>query len=69
MLEWNKVKDDGVEVLLWWEYLVKNGIKQLAITRSKEIKKQNMGRLNILKLWQINLTSKENNMKLNLLAE
>ena len=42
MIEWLSVKDNGAEVLLWWEYLVKGGIKQLAITWSKEIKKQNL---------------------------
>ena len=40
MQGWLKVKEDGAEVLLWWEYLVKGGIKNLAITRSKELKKK-----------------------------
>ena len=38
-------------------------------TRSKEIKKQNIGRLNILKLRQINLTHKVNKGQIELLAE
>ena len=55
--------------MLWWEYLVKDGIKQLALTRSKELKKQKMGRLNVLKLRQVNLTNKVNNMQIKHLAE
>ena len=39
MRGWQHVKEDGAKVLLWWEYLVKAGIKNLATTRSKEIKK------------------------------
>ena len=69
MRQWQEVKDNGVEVLQWWEYLVKTGIKQLALARTKELKKQRMGKLNILKLRQVNLTNKVNNMQLNLLAE
>ena len=60
MQGWQQVKEDGAEVLLWWEYLVKGGIKDLARTRSKELKKQNIGRLNVLKLRQCNLNSKIN---------
>ena len=63
------MKDDGAEVLLWWEYLVKGGIKQIAIQRGKELKKLNLGRLNMLKLRQINLTSRVNSNVPNLLTE
>ena len=69
MQEWTRVLDTGVEVLTWWEILVKKGIKQLAITRSKEIKKQTIGRLNILKLRQANLTHKVNTGQIEFLAE
>ena len=58
-----------MEVLTWWEILVKKGIKQLAMTRSKEIKKQKIGRLNILRLRQVNLTHKINIGQINFLAE
>ena len=60
MIGWLQVKEEGVEVLLWWEVLVKSGIKHLAITRSKELKKQNIGHLNMLKLRQCNINSKVN---------
>ena len=69
MIDWLRVKDAGVEVLTWWEILVKKGIKQLAVTRSKEIKKQNIGRLNILRLRQVNLTHKVNKGQIELLAK
>ena len=69
MTEWIRVLDSGVEMLTWWEILVKKGIKQLAMTRSREIKKQTIGRLNILKLRQVNLTHKVNTGLIQFLAE
>ena len=60
MIEWIRVKEAGADLLLWWEHLVKGGIKQLAKVRGREIKKQRLGQLNILRLRQVNLTSKLN---------
>ena len=45
-------------ILQWWEYLVKPGIRKLAITRSKEIKKSRRGRLNFLNMYLLHLTLK-----------
>ena len=39
MRQWQEVKENGVEVLQWWEYLVKPAIKKMAYERTKEIKK------------------------------
>ena len=69
MQGWLQVKARGVGVLKWLEILVKPGIKQLAIDRSKEIKKQNMGRLNILKLRQCNINNRINKGENALLTE
>ena len=33
MIGWLQVKEEGVEVLLWWKVLVKKGIKELAFNR------------------------------------
>ena len=43
MVEWQDVKDHGVDVLIWWEKLVKPGIRKLALERSKELKKERRG--------------------------
>ena len=37
MLKWQEVRQAGLQVLDWWELIVKPGIKRLAIIRSKEI--------------------------------
>ena len=58
MEEWKQVKAFGVPVLEWWEYLVKPGIKKLAIERSKEKNKDRRGRLNLLMMRQSHLSNK-----------
>ena len=37
MLEWQRVKEAGANTMLWWELLVKPGIKSLLIERGKEM--------------------------------
>ena len=58
MSEWKAVKDQGVDVLIWWEKLVKPGIRRLAITRGKEMNRDRRGFLNLLLVRQAYLTSK-----------
>ena len=58
MLDWQGVKDLGLEVLIWWEVVVKPGIKRLAIQRSKELNKEKKGELNILLIRQAYLGKK-----------
>ena len=58
MKEWKEVKAFGVPVLTWWEVLVKPGIKQLAIERSKEINKERRRHLNLLMMRQCHLSKK-----------
>jgi hypothetical protein len=52
MQDWKEVKDLGLEVLKWWELLVKPGIKKLAIQRSKELNWDKKGELNLLLIRQ-----------------
>ena len=40
MVDWQQVKDLGLDVLQWWELLVKPGIRKLALQRSKEINRE-----------------------------
>ena len=58
MLKWQEVRLRGLHVLAWWELIVKPGIKRLAITRSKEVKKQQRRELNMLLLKQVYYTKK-----------
>ena len=52
MESWQEVRNMGLDILSWWEVVVKPGIKRLAIARGKEINKQKRGRLNALLLLQ-----------------
>ena len=58
MAEWNNVKQSGVDIMLWWDLLVKPGIKKLLINRGKEIKQERLGALNLLMLRQSYLVRK-----------
>ena len=58
MADWQEVKNLRMNVLQWWEILVKPGVKKLAILRSKEINKEKKGELNLLLLRQAYLARK-----------
>ena len=52
MQEWLLVKESGVEVMLWWEELVKKGVRKIALERGKEMTFERRGSLNLLFLRQ-----------------
>ena len=52
MLDWQEVNYLGLDILSWWEIMVKPGIKKLAIQRSKELNREKRGELNLLLLRQ-----------------
>ena len=58
MSEWLLVKHSGVNIMNWWEYMVKPGIKRLLIERGKMIKWERSGKLNLLMLRQSYLVKK-----------
>ena len=58
MADWKEVKDNGLDVLLWWDIVVKPGVKKLAIQRSKELNLQKRGELNLLLIQQAYLAKK-----------
>ena len=58
LLGWQNIKSFGLDVLVWWENIVKPGIKKLAQKRSREMSKQMKGELNLLRLRQIYLNRK-----------
>ena len=55
---WNNVKSFGMEVLPWWELIVKPGIKKLALHRSREMNRRRKEELNLLRLRQNYLNRK-----------
>ena len=69
MTVWLDIKNQGVDVLLWWEKLVKPGIKKLALERGKELKKERRSHLNLLLVKQAYLTMKIQRGKLSRLTE
>ena len=58
MMEWQEVRKQGVDTLIWWEKLVKPGVRKLAIARSKKMNKEKRGYLNLILVRQAYLTSK-----------
>ena len=54
--DWQEVHELGLDIVTWWEVLVKPGIKKLAIQRSKELNRERKGELNLLLLRQAYLT-------------
>ena len=58
MQEWDEVREQGLPVLLWWEMIVKPGIRKLAMVRSKQINQGKRSRLNLLLLRQSYLVKK-----------
>ena len=55
---WREVKDCGLDVLTWWELVVKPGIRNLAKVREKEINEEKRGQLNMLYIRQAYLVRK-----------
>ena len=58
LTDWLEIKDNGLQILKWWEIIVKPGIKRIAKTRSKEINKRKRCQLNLLLLRQTYLVGK-----------
>jgi hypothetical protein len=58
MTDWLRVKALGVRVLVWWEELVKPGIRRLAKERGRVLGKERRGALNLLLLRQSYLIRK-----------
>ena len=52
MLCWQEVRSFGLNVLTWWENLVKPGVKKLAQKRGRELKREKHEELNLLRLRQ-----------------
>ena len=66
---WSEVKQAGLDLLSWWELIVKPGVRKLLIERGKEMNKERSGLLNLLLLRQSYLVSKLQAGNLSKLAE
>ena len=73
MISWQRVREfqggSRLGILQWWDMLVKPGIVQLGIQRSKEIRKEKNEELNLLLLRQRNIKFKIQQGQNNLLKE
>ena len=49
---WSEVRQSGLNLMSWWEIIVKPGIKRLLIDRGKELNNERSGHLNLLLLKQ-----------------
>ena len=58
MADWYVVKERGLDVLTWWELVVKPGVKKLAMKRSKELNWQRRGEINLLLIQQAYIAKK-----------
>ena len=58
LMTWEEVRSYGADILLWWENIIKPGIRKLASKRGREIKKGVKEELNLLRLRQIYLNRK-----------
>ena len=52
MKDWLEVRGPGVDVMTWWDEMVKKGIRRIAINRGKEMNRERRGHLNLLFLRQ-----------------
>ena len=57
MQDWLRVKEAGADLMIWWDSKFKGGVKYLAVQWGKELKKENLVILNMLKLKQAYFTS------------
>ena len=55
---WLEIKKAGLDVVSWWEIIVKPGIKKILVERTKELKKERNGQLNLLMIKQAYLVNK-----------
>ena len=58
MSNWQNVRNFGMDTLVWWELVVKPGVKQLGMVRGKQIKKDRHSALNLLLVRQAYVNKK-----------
>ena len=58
MAGWQRIKAFGMDTMVWWEVVVKPGIRVLAKQRGKQMRKESRAQLNLLLLRQAYLNKK-----------
>jgi hypothetical protein len=58
MVGWKNIQSFGLDILVWWENIVKPGVNKLAQQRSREMTKLRRWQLNLLRLRQTYLNRK-----------
>ena len=58
MSDWQNIKAFGMNTLLWWEVVVKPGIKKLGVQRGKQMSKDSRAELNLFLVRQAYLNKK-----------
>jgi hypothetical protein len=48
MADWESIRAFGMDSLLWWEVVVKPGIRRLGMVRGKQMAKDSRAELNLL---------------------
>jgi hypothetical protein len=69
MADWQGIKAFGMDTLLWWEVVVKPGIRKLGMLRGKQMAKDSRSELNLLLVRQSYLNRKVKLGHANNLAE
>ena len=60
MVKWKEIHQAGLDILTWWEFVVKPGVRNIALGRRKELNKEKRGELNMLLIQQNYLVKKKN---------
>jgi hypothetical protein len=69
MVDWQGIKAFGMDTLLWWEVVVKPGIRKLGMLRGEQMAKDSRSELNLLLVRQAYLNRKVKLGHTNNLAE
>ena len=69
MSDWKNIKAFGMDTLLWWEVMVKPGIKKLGMQRGRQMSKDSRSELNLLLVRQAYLNKKVKLGQTNLLVQ
>ena len=69
MVSWQSIRGFGLDTLVWWEKVVKPGIRKLGMKRSKELNQEKREYLNLLLLRQSYLSRQVHQGMLHYLAQ
>ena len=62
---WEEILKNGLDILTWWELVIKPGVKEIAVERTKEINRDKKGELNMYLVKQAYLVKRLRTINLN----